>query len=124
MLLLTQVKHLQPGQILKVQAITNPMAYSLPSNTALSRILYTTTNFNGTVIPTSGFILWPYTPRKLDLDHSSESRAAAVVIWAHGTSGFFGPQSPSAHRGLWYDYSAPLALVQAGYAVLPLTMPA
>jgi pimeloyl-ACP methyl ester carboxylesterase len=39
------------------------------------------------------------------------------VVWAHGTSGFFPPQAPSAHRSLWYDHSAPFALALAGYAV-------
>ncbi|KAL2687627.1 hypothetical protein Neosp_005189 [[Neocosmospora] mangrovei] len=103
---------LEPGQILKIQAFTDPTAYSIPSNTALSRIIYTTTNFNGTVIPASGFILWPYTPRKF-----GKSKKASVVIWAHGTSGFFASQAPSADRGLWYSNSAPFTLAQAGYAV-------
>lgn len=117
---------LQPGQLLKVQAFTDQTAYSIPPNTALSRIIYTTTNFNGTVVPASAFILWPYTPRQFrsqsHLAHSNKSKSnvtkrAPVVIWAHGTSGFFAPQSPSSHRALWYDDSAPFPLAEAGYAV-------
>ncbi|KAH7141031.1 Alpha/Beta hydrolase protein [Dactylonectria macrodidyma] len=115
---------LKPGQLLKVQAFTDPTAYAIPADTALSRIMYTTTNFNGTVVPTSGFILWPYAPKKLrnygSAGHEQKSttpRKAPVVLWAHGTSGFFRSQSPSSHRGLWYAHQAPFALVQAGYAV-------
>ncbi|KAK3314487.1 Alpha/Beta hydrolase protein [Apodospora peruviana] len=101
---------LKPGQLLKVQPFTDPRAYAIPPNTALSRIMYTTTNFNGTVIPTSGFIFWPFIPR-------NSRKKAPVVVWAHGTSGFFGQQAPSAHRSLWYDHKAPFTLVLAGYAV-------
>lgn len=113
---------LQPGQLLKVQAVTDTTAYAIPPHTALSRIMYTTTNFNGTVIPATGFILWPYTPRIFP--HGSNSREgdpainkAPLVVWTHGTSGFFQPQAPSAHRGLWYDDAAPFTLAKAGYAV-------
>ncbi|KAF4981914.1 hypothetical protein FZEAL_2383 [Fusarium zealandicum] len=110
---------LKPGQILKIQPFTDPSAFAIPSNTALSRIIYTTTDFNGTVIPASAFILWPYTPRKLQNNKDPANvDKAPVVVWAHGTSGFFAPQAPSAHRGLWYAHSAPFTLAEAGYAVL------
>lgn len=110
---------LQPGQVLKVQPVTDPTVYAIPPNTALSRIMYTTTNFNGTVIPTTGFILWPYTPRIFPgrpSANASENKAP-LVVWAHGTSGFFQAQAPSAHRGLWYDDAAPFTLAKSGYAV-------
>lgn len=114
---------LQPGQILKVQTTTDPTAYAIPPNTALSRIIYTTTNFNGTVIPTSGFILWPYLPRQFPSGNQTRHqncttpKKAPLVVWTHGTSGFFQTQGPSAHRGLWYDDAAPFTLAKAGYAV-------
>ncbi|KAH7318096.1 Alpha/Beta hydrolase protein [Stachybotrys elegans] len=117
---LTNGTALEPGLVLKVQAFTDPTAYALPPNTALSRIMYTSLNFNGTVVPATGFILWPFTPRKT---HTAGSRNStppdklSTIVWAHGTSGFFAPQAPSAHRSLWYGYSAPFALAQAGYAV-------
>ncbi|KFA70631.1 hypothetical protein S40285_08863 [Stachybotrys chlorohalonatus IBT 40285] len=110
---------LAPGLLLKLQAFTDSTAYALPPSTALSRILYTTRNFNGTVIPTSGFVLWPFTPRRSPAAcaNATDAGKVPVVVWTHGTSGFFASQAPSAHRGLWYSYSAPFALVQAGYAV-------
>ncbi|KAK1750333.1 Alpha/Beta hydrolase protein [Echria macrotheca] len=100
-----------PGEPLKVQEYTDSTAYAIPSSLALSRFLYTTKNFNGTIVPASGYILWPYVAANL-------GTKAPVVVWAHGTSGFFRPQAPSAHRALGYGYSAPFSLAQAGYAVV------
>jgi len=110
---------LQPGEIIKVQEFTDPLAYAIPPNTALSRILYTTTNYNGTVVPASAVILWPYMPRPLGGAKPSlnESLKAPVVVWAHGTSGYWGAQGPSANRALYYGHSSVFALAQAGYAV-------
>ncbi|KAK4183940.1 Alpha/Beta hydrolase protein [Podospora australis] len=104
---------LKPGVILKVQPFTDPTAYSIPPNTALSRILYTTTTYNGTVIPASGFVLWPYIPRVF----SPKSKKASVVVWTHGTSGWFVDQAPSSHRGMYYANTALFELAELGYAV-------
>ncbi|KAK0640640.1 Alpha/Beta hydrolase protein [Cercophora newfieldiana] len=112
--LLITTSKLKPGTLVKVQDVTDPSQFAIPPNTALSRILYTTTDFNGSVIPTSGFILWPFSPRPLP---GLPKGKIPVVIWAHGTSGFFAPQAPSSHRGLWYGHSAPFTLALAGYAV-------
>lgn len=106
---------LKPGMLLKTQEFTNASAYSIPPNTALSRILYTTENLNGTVVPASAFVLWPYQPKKLS---TADGSAAPVVLWTHGTSGFFAPSGPSAHRSLWYGHEAPFTLALEGYAVL------
>ncbi|KAK7960636.1 secretory lipase [Apiospora saccharicola] len=128
---------LGPGTLLKVQPFTHPSPFAIPPNTALSRILYTTKNFNGTVVPASAFVLWPFTPRILasqdpvsreiqDGQRSGQAQApkaaktagAPVVLWMHGTSGFFPSQAPSSHRALWYGDAAPFALALAGYAVV------
>lgn len=111
---------LEPGLPLKVQAFIDPASFAIPPDTALSRILYTTTNLNGTVIPASAFILWPYNPLQFHAipTHSNGTASAPVVLWEHGTSGFFPNAAPSAHRALWYGYSAPFALALEGYAVV------
>ncbi|KAI1491978.1 Alpha/Beta hydrolase protein [Biscogniauxia mediterranea] len=112
---------LKPGVLLKVQLHTDTSTFALAPNTALSRILYTTTNFNGTVIPASAFVLWPFVPRHAGNGTSSSGSAtssAPVVLWAHGTSGFFPGAAPSTHRALWYGDAAPFALALAGYAVV------
>ena len=113
---------LKAGQVLKVQAYTDPTSYVIPPTTGLSRILYTTTNINGTVVPASAFILWPFQPRQFRDGESStadgEGVSAPAVVWAHGTSGHFTNGAPSARRDLWYANAAPFTLAQAGYAVV------
>ncbi|KAI1641175.1 Alpha/Beta hydrolase protein [Biscogniauxia mediterranea] len=110
---------LKPGVLLKVQLHTDTSSFALAPNTALSRILYTTTNFNGTVIPASAYVLWPFVPRHSSSSSSSGSATSApVVLWAHGTSGFFPGAAPSTQRALWYGDAAPFALALAGYAVV------
>ncbi|KAI0478229.1 hypothetical protein F4859DRAFT_50206 [Xylaria cf. heliscus] len=113
----------EAGVLLKVQEVTDATSFTLPSNTALSRILYTTTNLNGTVIPASAFVLWPFQPRVFSSEGNSSAeekggKKAPTVLWSHGTSGFFAPQAPSTHRGLWYEHSAPFTLALDGYAVV------
>ncbi|KAI1392305.1 putative secretory lipase [Hypoxylon trugodes] len=119
---LSNTSALRPGTLLKVQDFTNTSSFVIPPNTALSRILYTTTDYNGTVIPASAFILWPFLPKKFQQSSSgyvhNKTTKAPAVIWAHGTSGFFAPQAPSTHRALWYGDSAPFTLALAGYAVV------
>lgn len=109
----------EPGTLLQVQFNTNTTPYVLPPNTALSRILYTSANLNGTVIPASAYILWPFTPRRFkNVTASTEPARAPVVIWAHDTSGMFNPWAPSAHRALWGGEQAVFELALQGYAVV------
>ncbi|KAK8076304.1 secretory lipase [Apiospora phragmitis] len=133
---------LEPGTLLKTQAFTDPSTFAIPPNTALSRILYTTRTHNGTVVPATAFILWPFTARNIvtasatgnqhaqQRDKAEEKRSyddqikptggagAPVVLWTHGTSGFFASAAPSSHRALWYGDAAPFTLALEGYAVV------
>lgn len=43
----------QPGKLLKLQELTDPSPFTIPATTAMSRFIYSTTNFNGTLIPAS-----------------------------------------------------------------------
>lgn len=106
---------LRPGQVLKVQEFTDPTNYTLAANTALSRILYTTTTFNGTVIPASAYILWPYTPKSFSGDEALKS---PPVLWNHGNTGVLPTAAPSAMRALAYGQAFPLELAVEGYAVI------
>ncbi|KAI1407778.1 putative secretory lipase [Hypoxylon sp. FL1857] len=118
----TSFCRLRPGCILKVQVVTNTTAFVIPPNTALSRIMYTTTNYNGTIIPATAFVLWPFSPKKFQQrplgSNANAFAKAPAVLWAHGTSGFFASQAPSTHRALWYGDAAPFTLALAGYAVV------
>ena len=101
-----------PGSVVKVQTYTNTSTYTLPPNTALSRIIFMTEDLNGTTVPASAYILWPYLPR------TQSDGKYPLVTWGHGTSGCFAECGPSQIRNLWYQYSAPYALALAGYVVV------
>ncbi|KAL8827208.1 MAG: hypothetical protein Q9191_003329 [Dirinaria sp. TL-2023a] len=107
----SNASHAPPGSLLKVQVYTNTSLYTLPPNTALSRILYQSRTLNGSTVPNSAYILWPYTPR-------TEADGYPVVGWAHGTSGAFGECAPSHVRNLWYQFAAPFTLALQGYVVV------
>ncbi|KAK7433018.1 hypothetical protein QQZ08_000491 [Neonectria magnoliae] len=106
---------LQPGQVLKVQQVTDPTPFGIAPGSSLSRILYTTRDFNGTIVPASAFVLWPFIPRKF---RGEPDGKAPAILWSHGTSGYFADQGPSSYRTLYYENVIPLSLVQAGYAVV------
>ncbi|KAE8139265.1 putative secretory lipase [Aspergillus pseudotamarii] len=108
----------EPGKTVKLQELTDPSPFSIPAKTAMSRIIYSTTNANGTLVPASAYILWPYRPKiPRGINHTSAS-TAPVVLWTHGTSGFYANGAPSTHRGLFYADIVPFALAEAGYAVV------
>lgn len=102
-----------PGSLLSVEHYTNTTLYTLPPNTAMSRILFQSETANGTAVPASAYVLWPWMPRT-----DPETGRLAVVGWGHGTSGSFGECAPSHIRNLWYQYSAPYVLALQGYVVV------
>ncbi|KAG5790988.1 hypothetical protein H9Q69_009956 [Fusarium xylarioides] len=104
-----------PGELIKLQEITDPEPYTIPASTAMSRFLYSTTNINGTLIPASAYILWPYTTKKIKGVPDGE---APTVLWTHGTSGWYPTAAPSTHRSLFYQDFVTYALALAGYAVV------
>ena len=101
------------GTLLKLQIDANTSAFTLPPNTAISRFLYQTKTLNGTKVPNSAYILWPYLPRT-----QPNGGAYPVVAWAHGTTGGYGECAPSHVRDLWSDFVAPFPLVLQGYVVV------
>lgn len=101
------------GTLLKVQVDANTSAYTVPPSTALSRIIFQTENLNGSTVPASAYILWPYLPRT-----QPNGGGYPVIGWAHGTSGGFGNCAPSHVRNLWYQFTTPYPLVLQGYVVV------
>ena len=99
------------GTILKIEANVNTSAFTLPPNTAISRIMYQTETLNGTLVPASAYILWPYLPRET-------SDGYPLVTWAHPTTGVFAECGPSHVRNLWYHFMAAYPLVLQGYVVV------
>ncbi|MCJ1452487.1 hypothetical protein MMC28_002830 [Mycoblastus sanguinarius] len=100
------------GTLLKVEAFTNTSAYFLPPNTALSRIVFQSKNLNGSLVPVSAFVLWPYAPR------AQPDGTYQVIAWAHGTSGIYGNCAPSHIKDLVYQFAAPYDLALEGYVVV------
>lgn len=51
-----------PGDLLKVEQHTDLTNYTVPSSLTMSRIMYASQNLNGTTVPATAFVLWPYAP--------------------------------------------------------------
>jgi len=100
-----------PGTLLKVEKDVDTATYMLPPATALSRIVYQSEALNGSGVPVSAFILWPYSPRPYVDGHP-------VVAWAHGTSGADANTAPSNHKNLWQHFLGPYQIALQGYVVV------
>ena len=100
-----------PGTLLKVEQKSDTSLYTLPPATALSRFIYQSRTLNGSLVPVSAYVLWPYSPR------SSED-GYQVVALSHGTSGVSPDCAPSHIINLWHHYLMPFSLVLQGYVVV------
>ncbi|KAI1623598.1 secretory lipase [Exophiala viscosa] len=90
--------HAPAGSVIKVEQYTNTSFYTVAPNVALSRMLFMTKTLNGTTIPASAYVLWPWLPRRF-----ANVSGLPVVAWGHGTSGWSG---------------APFILALQGYVVV------
>lgn len=83
-----------PGTLLKVEKDVDTKPYLIPAGTALSKFVYQSEKLNGSPVPVSSCILWPYAPR-------SQLDGYLVVAWAHGTGGANTNHTPSNYKNLW-----------------------
>ena len=118
---------MEPGTLLRVETHTNLTNYTVPSGLTMSRIMYTSQNLNGTIVPASSFVLWPYAPFQYtdgDKWHGrryQKQQAPSkfpLVAWAHGTSGQFANCAPSNYRSLQYHFMTSYSLALEGFAVV------
>lgn len=100
-----------PGTLLKVERETNTSLYTLAPNLSMSRFIYLSKTSNGTVVPVSAYILWPYIARNY-------GDGLPMVVWAHGTSGTNDECAPSNIQNLWHHFQAPYQLALQGYVVV------
>lgn len=109
-----------PGAVLKVEARTDTARYTVAPALALSRIVYQSLTLNGSRVPVSAYVLWPYRARRHggDAGRAAGPAPAPLVSWGHGTAGVHAECAPSHTRSLGYQFSAPYALALAGYAVV------
>jgi pimeloyl-ACP methyl ester carboxylesterase len=107
---------MEPGTLLRVETHTNLTNYTVPSSLTMSRIMYTSQNLNGTVVPASAFVLWPYAP--FQYTGRGDKSKFPLVAWSHGTSGFFANCAPSNYRSLQYHFMTSYPLALEGFAVV------
>lgn len=100
-----------PGTLLKVERETNTSFYTLAPNLSLSRFMYQSKTSDGSLVPVSAYILWPYMAR----DYGD---GLPVVVWAHGTSGNHDECAPSNIQNLLHHFQAPYQLALLGYVVV------
>ncbi|KAK9245496.1 Alpha/Beta hydrolase protein [Lipomyces tetrasporus] len=109
-------KDLPPGTVLQVEDATDLSNYTVPSGLTMSRIIYTTVDLNGNILPASAYILWPYAP--LTYSKCQKQGEYPLVAWAQGTSGVLKGCAPSNYRSLQYHLMAPYLLALQGMAVV------
>ena len=102
-----------PGTLLKLEAETDTSLYTIAPSLSLSRFIYQSKGLDGTPIPVSAYILWPYSPAQ-----GSNRDDLPVVAWSHGTSGVSAQCAPSNIRNLWHHFQVPCELALAGYVVV------
>lgn len=100
-----------PGTLLKHEKDTNTSLYTLAPNLSLSRFMYQSETSNGTLVPVSGYVLWPYIAKPHDDGYP-------MIVWAHGTSGIHPECAPSNVQNLWHHFQAPYQFALNGYAVV------
>jgi len=112
--------HLPAGALLAVERNTDTSTYTLASTLAMSRILYQTETLNGTLVPASAYILWPWMPRTFSNTTSSSNNNTnwPIIAWAHGSSGIHPNCAPSHLRTLHSHFNAPYTLALQGYVVI------
>ncbi|KAF2671295.1 alpha/beta-hydrolase [Microthyrium microscopicum] len=106
---------MKPGMLLRIEPHTNLTNYTVPSSLTMSRIIYTSESLNGTVVPVSAFVLWPYAPYQYNDQGSSKY---PLVAWAHGTSGQFASCAPSNYRSLQYHFMTSYTIATEGFVVV------
>ena len=62
------------GTLLRVETHTNLTNYTVASGLTMSGIMYTSQNLNGTIVPVSAFVLWPYATFEYTVGNRSNKR--------------------------------------------------
>lgn len=125
------------GDMLKLEAVQPGRRKGVKAGTSVWRFQYTTVDLDGTLVPATGFIAFPYgAPRRpggYDVgagggaDIRGDDTAAGggadgsnkfrLVAFAHGTLGMYTGCAPSTGPSL-FDYDSWQPLVGRGYAVV------
>lgn len=106
--------HSQPGDLLKLK-VADSSKLNIAPGTTVYRFQYTSIDLDGSNVPATGFIAFPYTFRSWG--NPPTQNTFRLAAWAHGTSGLYYGCVPSSSPTL-YDTSTWQQLVQEGYAVV------
>lgn len=96
------------GDLLKLEPV-DPTTLSTKSGVSVYHIQYVSEDFDGSLVPATGFIALPYS--------LPDSGKFPLIAYAHGTSGAYRGCVPSNGPEL-YDYDSWNLLVERGYAVV------
>ncbi|APA10087.1 hypothetical protein SS1G_05612 [Sclerotinia sclerotiorum 1980 UF-70] len=98
-----------PGDLLKVQPVDSSVL-KIPDGIATFRFQYTSIDLDGTIVPSSGFIAFPFAS-------PAYGSQFPLIAFAHGTIGVHRGCAPSSSPSL-YDYNSWVPLMYNGYAVV------
>lgn len=104
----------KPGDLLRWEDLSRAnvnVNYSVPAGMSLSRYMYMSEDIDRKPIPATGFVLLPY-------NKPDPNKPFNTLVWTHGTAGRIRNCAPLNHRDLYYEWSGPYPLAQAGYAVI------
>ncbi|KAM4065810.1 secretory lipase domain-containing protein [Hirsutella rhossiliensis] len=100
----------RPGDVLKLQPVNPDQRQGIKAGTSIWRFQYTTVDLDGTLVPATGFVAFPY-------GAPPAGGKFRLVAYAHGTIGIFPRCVPSTVPNL-FDYDTWQPLVSRGYAVV------
>lgn len=104
----------KPGDVLKLRPL-DPTKLQINGGATVYRFQYVSKDFDGAIVPVTGFIAFPYTPHiSPDTEKTDKYRLAA---FAHGTIGIFEGCAPS-NGPLLDDYLTWQQALQRGYAIV------
>lgn len=109
-------RHSKPGDVLKLQPI-NPKNLTLDGGPTSYRFQYVSVDADGSVVPVTGFISFPYTPHISPYGDGKAPSKYRLAAFAHGTVGVYPGCAPSNGPAL-YDYGSWQPALKRGYAVV------
>ncbi|TGO24541.1 hypothetical protein BPAE_0100g00090 [Botrytis paeoniae] len=98
-----------PGDLLKLQPVDGS-ALNIPDGIATFRFQYTSEDLDGTIVPSSGFIAFPFAS-------PANGSQFPLIAFAHGTIGVHRGCAPSSSPSL-FNYNSWAQLLYTGYAVV------
>ncbi|KAM3428631.1 hypothetical protein NHJ13734_008518 [Beauveria thailandica] len=107
----------QPGDVLKLEPV-DPKTLTLDGGATTYRFQYVSVDADGSVVPVTGFIAFPFTPHIPAAGGDGEAPLKyRLAAFAHGTVGIFRGCAPSNGAAL-YDYGSWQPVLRRGYAVV------